>query len=808
MTGRRPLQAKQRRVLFSMAGALLAAHEAGAQATLEEITVTAQRREQSLADVPLSVSALSAAALERAGVQDIHGVAMQIPSLSVQTSVTPGSLGYRLRNVGNIGNIAAFEPAVGSFVDDIFRARSSFGSGDLVGVERIEVLRGPQSTLYGKNSTAGVVAIYTQKPGEKFQLQSEASLGESKGATRAPLMRAKVRVGGPITETLRASISSAWSHVDELSRSATATPTSKGYGQDRVAVRADAYLQPNERFDARLIAGHVEDDSAAVNDITVLTDAPGRLTSGFARTSLATAISLQERNASLGVPNGYLPCADNDANNFRNCRIFQSQAEYVSNEAALILHYRFANGLTLTSNTSWDGYSNGRLDKDVMQIRSPAVIWDEVEEGSSYQQELRLTSPGDQPVDWLAGAFYYRGVLRRNPDASRPLVRSDPAAVPGILAARALGLPSLPATIVAPGQAVNPNMRLEDEYIGVFDQATWNVSERLALTAGVRWQREWKKLTQASFTNGIDTPSIANGAIVNVATNGADARVDREVTWSITPQWRFNDDFMMFLTAAEGFKAGGYDIGNGALGPADREYEDEHIRHYEAGVKMTVFDGRVQLNAAAFRTGWEDYQDAAFLGTVYAVGNADRVELKGGELEGDAQLTEQLALSFGVTYANLKYEKFTHGQCNPLRTFRISNPGAVAAGATPQCDLSGQHPYYAPEWSSRLGLQHASTVSWGEVTARVDWSWVDNYNTSFSADPRLIESAHSIINLRIGTRIARSAHELEVIAWVDNLTDKVEHLSDANVAIFGGDLSYQSYLARGRSVGLTVRAKL
>ena len=131
---------------------------------LEEIVVTAQKREQSLQDVPMAVSALSSKALLDAGVQNMNDVSRQVPVLEVQSSVSPVMTNFRMRRVGNLGNIPTFEPAVGLFIDGAFRSRAIFGASDLFDLDRIEVLRGPQSTLYGKNTTAGVIGIYTAPP--------------------------------------------------------------------------------------------------------------------------------------------------------------------------------------------------------------------------------------------------------------------------------------------------------------------------------------------------------------------------------------------------------------------------------------------------------------------------------------------------------------------------------------------------------------------------------------------------------------------------------------------------------------------
>ena len=205
-------------------------------------------------------------------------------------------------------------------------------------------------------------------------------------------------------------------------------------------------------------------------------------------------------------------------------------------------------------------------------------------------------------------------------------------------------------------------------------------------------------------------------------------RDTRELTWSVTPQWFATDATMLFTTLAHGFKSGGFNIGFGRLPIADREFQDEDVEHLEIGVKSELADGRVRLAASAFQTDYNDYQDAAFIGTQFTVGNAEKVELDGVEVEGAAVLTPALTLDFAVSYADLVYASNTHGACYPgLAPNSRSSPGA--------CDLSGEHPVNAPQRKTHLGLSYERPMSWGDLFARGDWSTTSEYNTTFSADP-------------------------------------------------------------------------
>ena len=187
-----------------------------AQAQLEEVVVTAQKRAQSLQDVPMSVSAMSAATMSDAGIQTMDDITRSIPVLEVQTNTSAVATTFRIRRVGNLGNIPSFEPAVAVFVDGAFRGRSIFGASEMFDVERIEVLRGPQSTLYGKNATAGVIGIYTETPGDEFILKGELTGGIYEGTDGdAPLYRFKGGVSGPLTEDLSGSLGLSYTKNDE-----------------------------------------------------------------------------------------------------------------------------------------------------------------------------------------------------------------------------------------------------------------------------------------------------------------------------------------------------------------------------------------------------------------------------------------------------------------------------------------------------------------------------------------------------------------------------------------------------------------
>jgi outer membrane receptor protein involved in Fe transport len=743
---------------------------------LEEVVVTAQKRAQSLQDVPLAVSALSGEALLDAGINDIVDLSRQVPSLSVQNSNGVMTSNYRMRRVGNIGNIPNFEPAVGVFLDGAYRSRPFFSSGDMFDIERIEVLRGPQSTLYGKNTTAGVLAIYTKSPAENFEGNASLDVGNVEGAQDATMGRFVGGVSGPLTDTLGGSLGVSLVDQDHTYESALSASDAEANNLKRQAVRGQLQWDASDALTARLIVGYMEeDDDTSQADVFF---APGSGASIARDVLVAGGISQS--------------CSSNDPMDQRHCSRTSQTTDVKASEATLLMDYALDNGWTVTSITSWDWFKFKGSQDDVTQLSAPLLKFHDSQESDSWQQELRLTSAGGETVDWLAGIFYYQNDFDRGDhgDSYFFLEDTDSAAVlPSVLLASIFGVPT---PFAAPGQNGIYNGKQDTEYLGIFGQATWNITEKFAVTGGLRWQEEEK---DASVRQEVTVPGrslLSLNLLVEENSGGLDRTTD-EVTWSITPQYFIHEDLTVYATAAHGFKSGGFNIGWGTTPLDQRQFQDEDIMHYEAGVKSTLLDGRMQLAFSGFYTEYNDYQDAAFISQQFSVGNAQKVELKGAELEGKVLLGQHFSSDFAISYADLTYDKYTDGLCYPGRT--PSNP------AEGTCDLSGDHPINAPEWTTHLGLMYQTDVSWGEVYARTDWSWSDEYNTSFSADPSKMQDAYSWLNFRLGTRW----DSYEVVAWIDNATDEKVANYDSQLNLFANDPSYQTYRQAPRSYGLTGR---
>ncbi len=729
----------------------------------------------------MAVSALSGEDMRAAGIQNMDDISRQVPALEVQTNNSTIRTNFRIRRIGNLGNIPTFEPAVGVFIDGAFRSNSIFAATELFDLDRIEVLRGPQSTLYGKNTTAGVIGIYTAAPADEFLGRAELSIGNIDGGKNASSFNFTGGVSGPISDTLRGSLGVSYIKSDDYMKQALANGGGDANGKDRYSVRGQLAWDASDELSFRLILGTVQEDDRQLSpDIT------------FDPNGFLAALVLPTWQA-FGISD---TCSDNDPHNHIGCQIDPHLSDLSALEATLLTSYALTNGMTLTAVTSWDHFDNESQQQDALQMLTPALHYVDNLKNNAFQQELQLTSAGGENIDWLAGLFYYTSEFYRGDKGKKPIFYGDTFSAHPMVSAinqALLGLP-FPLPVATPGQLAYHDSKLSTDYFAIFGQATWNISDNFSITAGLRWQEEKKDAYIHQSVND-PSPSIISLLLSPPAVSGDDLhRSTNEVTWSISPQWSVSETTMLFATAAHGFKSGGFNTGFGGIPISDREFADEDIMNYEAGVKSDLMDGRLRLAASVFYADYKDYQDAAFVGSQFTVGNAKSAELKGLELEGKVLLSERLIADFAVSYADFTYKTNTTGQCYPGRVpDSPTTPGA--------CDLSGDHPVNAPEWKTHVGLLYQQPVSWGDVYGRFDWSWTDDYNTSFSSDPRLVQKAYSWLNLRAGTHW----DNYELSLWVTNMTNETIANFDAVVNVYAGDGSYQSFLQMPRTYGLTLR---
>jgi iron complex outermembrane receptor protein len=741
-------------LLFLAAVSLLA--ESAAAEVIEEIIVTAQKREQSLQHVPFSVTAITGEDIQDAGIEDIFDVAGKVPSLEITQNDGPINTSFRIRRIGNEANIPNFEPAVGLFVDGAFRARSGVGIGDLIDLNRIEVLRGPQNTLYGKNTSAGVINIITRKPTEEFEFLGELTAGVREGGQNANHTIVSASVNGPLGDNVRGRLSG--SIADRGETTVNLFNGDDSDSMNRYSVRAQLLLEPIPELELRLTTG-----------IFRITD------SHSVDPEFFEGVIPQFLNTSLGVP-----CPVNDPNDRKICLTRAVVLDMDVADVTLTADYGF-DDYELTSITSYESYESFR-NGDVDQMNIQVLDFFDRQDSESISQELRLASSNGDRLTWLAGLYYFKNEFDYgDPVKSTFLVGADGPALmlaPGI----AFG---------QPGYSGFLDSRTETDHLSVFAQAVWHFPD-FELTIGGRWQSEDKKSSIANSADHTD-PSVITLVLSPEAANATLQRDTDDLTWAVSGQYFLSEDSMLYATASNGFKSGGFNAGFGNTPVADREFRDETVTHLEIGAKTTLMDQRLQLNAALFSTDYNDYQAASFISLQFLVNNADKVSLRGVELDGIALLSDALTGTFGVSWVDAEYAKYTEGSCYPGKA-----PDNMMGTA---CVLSGETLPFAPRIKTTLGLQFERTTRLGGFYARMDWTWTDSYNSNTNLDPRHVQDAFSLINLRTGLRF----DNYDISLWIDNVADETWVMQDAISNLFGTDPAFQRYLGKPRTYGVTVR---
>jgi iron complex outermembrane recepter protein len=831
-----------RALLLGAASTLAVASAATAQdapqdrRTVDVITVTAQQREQSAQDVPISIGAYDTQALNQSGVQDIKDLISIAPGLMVTSTQSETITTARIRGVGTVGDNFGLESSVGVYIDGVFRSRNGVGFGDLGELERIEVLRGPQGTLFGKNTSAGVLSITTQAPEFEWGGGAEAQLGDY------GYRRLSGSITGPIFE-------------DQLAfRLFAADAERDGYTDLIVGKGANAELTESETENYQTIRGQLLWTPSASVEGRIIADYSQRdefCCSAVAYDYTPTAYALVR---AVGGDVNY-PADPDERIAYAN-RTYDQTVEDRGISAEFDIDMPIG---TLTSVTAYRNWSNSRgqdIDYTSADIsyRDPEHNFTDL---SRLSQELRLNGNwGD--LDWLVGGFYSHEDLELGDalqfgedwEAFLSLAASNgtnPTFISDTLNAIALGFvppfPALPGYTPQPAGSFfpagsGPNQDLYNQTAvswAVFTHNTYQFTDRFAITAGLRYTHETKNVVASFDTNsplgcslfetygGFDPISTFAGtplgglvpsACLPYARSGLDAngydqeRSDEEVSGTLRATYDLTDDVMVFAGYSRGFKAGGFNLDrqlNGPIGPngytdPDTSFAPEIIDSYELGFKSQLFSNVLQLNATAYWQQVEDFQLNTFNGLAFVVESVDESETKGVEIDfAYATPIDGLDLSGGYAYVNSEYSEVNTG--DPL----VDAIEGKDYSLSPEHFLTGQVIYERPLFAGLMG------------SASLDARYVSEYNTGSDLDPEKVQESFTLLNARLGIGPEEGPWSVDV--WGRNLTDETY----AQVAFDafaqgrrGGagtsndprsTASYMAFLGAPRTWGVTVRTE-
>jgi iron complex outermembrane receptor protein len=628
-----------------------------AQVQLDEVVVTAQRRSENLQKTPLTVSAVTGEKLESQGIKSVVDLGSQVPALQI-TSSGGGAAQIFLRGIGSTNTTEVGDPAVAYHIDGIYIARSTSVGSLFYDVDRVEVLRGPQGTLYGRNATAGAINVITKKP----------KLGDYEGYGSVDVgnygaLTTSGAVNIPVGDTLAVRAAFQQSRHDGYVTALNKGPGTGGndrYDQDDKSARVQALWKPSDVFSVRLTADYLHQGGAGGGDQTY----------GTARVT--------------GDP-WTCNCS---VNLYRNNRFFSTGGEANWDLGFATLTYLM-------------GYNFSRLDRNGENASTGAPSYFKGKD-HTWSHELRLGGEtGD--LKWVVGL--YRFTEDNNVDFRVFLATNSYLSF------------------------IQPEVTAESW--AAFGQGTYAVTDRLRLTAGLRYTEDQKARNGGTFLTN------AAGAITStVVLNVADAKWDA-TNWKLGADFDLTPDSMLYANIATGYKAGGYFDGVG-----QNTYEPEKITSYEAGVKNRFLDNRLQLNASAFLYDYKDFQVSA-VGVIAGQNatvtlNADKARVYGLELESNLVLTEHDRIDATLGWIHAEYTDFVL----PLGdAFANNNANAAVAGcytanfaaAAPRStDFSGCRMARTPAWTVNLGYQHVWDLSFGgTLTGRVQTHYESGKNLEY-----------------------------------------------------------------------------
>lgn len=713
-------------------------------AALEEVIVTASKRAENLQDLPVTVTAFSSAAIEEAGIYDASDVAVLTPALTINTNLSPFDSRMNIRGIGTSQRDPALEPSVGMFVDGMFFGRTGLGMADLTDIERIEVLQGPQGTLYGKNTNAGAISIVTKAPNQE---DLEGSFEASRG--NYGLDRYTGVLSGPVTDQVAFRISGNIHQQNGFYENAAGPDLN---AVDDWNVQGKLLWQPTDDLDITLSASRVKRDTTCC---------------------AADAIQSESVNDFL-VANGMAPDA-NDPYDYQVSVDVPSKFEMSADTMMLTVNYAGAAG-DLTSITGWNEYDYvTSTDSDRTELDILPVVDDKFS-GDSVSQELRWTSSVGDKVDYQVGVFYLDQTTERG--GQDPFVVLGDDFLP-IGSQQPLPFP-LPLPFLAqPGDNLTVAYSQNTETIALFGQATWHATDRLHLTAGVRWSEEEKEadLLSKTFSTAISNTLLGASFLDSVSTP-IDTTLRRKVDntdWMLRAAFNLTDDVMIFASGATGTKSGGFNSVNGT--EEQRAFDDEETMSFEVGIKTTLLNSKLRINATWFDTEIDDYQSNQQLPTGLGtfVSNEAKVETSGLDMQIEAAPVQFMRLSAGLLYMN-DYD-FTEG------------PSA------------GYNLPYTAELSVNLGATLLVPMGQGIGYWRTDYSYMDDHTTTASvtqAQDSNIDN-RTLVNSRIGWR----TDHWDVALWGKNLTDDNYASLTALPFLLSGMEAF--FLAPPRTYGVTLR---
>ncbi|MEY4671907.1 MAG: hypothetical protein RLZZ415_1786 [Pseudomonadota bacterium] len=727
------------------------------------IVVTARHRDERAQDIPVALSVVGGDLLTNTNTTSVADLSKLAPSLSFQ-GYNPRNTNLNVRGLGNNIAIASdgLDPGVGFYIDGVYYNRPGTAAFDLIDIERIEVLRGPQGTLYGKNTTAGAISVTTAKPKFNSEVNAEMTAGnlvfwQGKAAVNVPLVDdlLAVRLSGSVS-----------------SRDGTLTNQFTGKKQNNrnsYLLRGQLLFTPSSSISIRLIGDYAKQKQDCCAQVLVGIVAP--------------ANGKNFRN--IAALFGYAPVIDPFARVTVNDR-----AVAISNESGGVSAQIDIDlpGATLTSISAWRFWNWDPVNDLDFTPLSAFSAADNVDKQDQYSQELRIASSGSNKVDYVAGLFLYDETINQY-----LTVGYGPAATQMLVSQ------ALPGLILNGVSKVDTN-RYHTTSLAAYGQATIHLTDALSLTGGLRYSHDNKRGNYSAVALGgipLAGPLAAFAPIrAAFATSGAfdvQSKVGK-VSGAANLSYRVNNNVMVYTSYSRGNRSGGLNLTQLATGISP-VVAPESIDAYEVGLKTSLLDNRVTFNVAGYLQNDRNYQanvaDPTRLAVVY-LSNVPKVRSKGIEIDMQGRLSDNFSVYGALAYTDAKIVSYPASAC-PLELTNLNT-----------CDLSGYAIAGIPKWSASFGGEVKQPVTvfdaQSEAYLGFDYSYRSEVNNGGYSAATLLEPLH-LVNARLGVRAAN--RRIDASLWVKNLFDK-QYLSDVAVGT-GNTGLLTAQLGDPRTYGVTLR---
>lgn len=642
-----------------------------------------------------------------------------MPNFSVEQAAQAPGLRISIRGVGTFGN-SAIEPSVAPFLDGVYMPRSGMMFASFLDIEAIEVLRGPQGTMFGRNASMGALVLRTVQPSD---ISSSAVKAEAGSGSR---YRLEANANAPLSDRVSARIAvlgeAFGGYWNNTLGSGDLKKLNQGAGRASVKVKINDALTWTARGEYAAYGG-----SQYPNFKLDYRSVPP---AGLARMNAVFGANIPTTDLYGKDNNVYLPP---NARNDDHQWAATSELSWVS-----------ASGFNIKLLDSYRDWRNRSIDAGTSFLPVPITARDAYFNSASHSHELQFLTAKTAAFDAVAGLYHFHETYRVG-EANTALGQYCSL----IVAASNPALVSPCAT--GPALLTDSRFRQATDSTAAYAEGHTRILPDFEIITGLRWTNESKT---GSF---VQTVPNAAGVILRGAENTPLRFARNRLTWKAGASWRLDSDAMLYATVSTGYKSGGFNSAGSAIVLGQRRiYGPETTTSYESGANTAWLDNRLIVNAALYRMEIDGYQDRSFDGISYVVGNVGSLRHQGAELETQARVDAHLRLNLGLAYLDSRFTSYPNASTLP------GIPGAR--------DLTGGHAHFAPKWSGTAGLEYADEIQSLPWSLRTDLAFhsASNVGTSVDNNPQTLEKGHALLNARLtlGSRDQRWA----VALFGENLT--------------------------------------